>query len=93
MAIYEAWVDATGITLAPKPAIGGLITDGIISAPARCIYSFEAATAEEASAIHHIRQGWEPYSPSGEAEQCVVCESYYYPKGSGECWKCLAPGN
>lgn len=52
------------------------------------LYSFEAATWEEAMAIYALRQGWSPYKPAGEATPCPACGATYYPKGSGECWQC-----
>ena len=51
-------------------------------------YTISAATFEEAMAVHHLRQGWEPYQPIGQAAQCQQCRSVYYPDGGGECWKC-----
>ncbi len=52
------------------------------------LYSFEAATWEEACAIYHLRQGWEPYRPEGPVEECPKCSAKFYPKGSGQCWRC-----
>jgi hypothetical protein len=52
------------------------------------LYTFEAASLEEAMSIYHLRQGWVPYKPEGKAEPCPNCGAMYYPKGSGECWRC-----
>lgn len=53
------------------------------------MYVIEAATWEEAMAVHHIRQGWEPYDPGGEAAPCPNgCGALYYPQGSGMCRIC-----
>jgi len=68
------------VTLADRePTAGSLL-----------LYEFEAATWEEAMAVHHIRMGWRPYVPEGEAEVCPVHGGYvvFYPDGSGTCWKC-----
>ena len=52
------------------------------------LYTFEAASHEEAMSIYYLRQGWAPYKPEGEAEPCPSCGAMHYPKGSGECWRC-----
>jgi hypothetical protein len=52
------------------------------------LYTFEAASSEEAMAIYYMRQGWAPYKPEGEATPCPICGAMFYPKGSGECWSC-----
>ena len=52
------------------------------------LWRIEACTWEEASAIYHIRQGWEPYKPEGQGSECPECGRIYYPDGSGECWNC-----
>ena len=36
-------------------------------------YTIEACTWEEAMSIYHLRQGWEPYKPHGEATPCPEC--------------------
>jgi hypothetical protein len=51
-------------------------------------WRIEAATWEEAMAIYHLRQGWEPYNPGVKAMPCPKCGSLFYPEGSGQCWKC-----
>ena len=52
------------------------------------LYKIEAGSYEEIAAIHHLRMGWEPYKPSGDPKPCTKCGSTYYPRGSGDCWKC-----
>jgi hypothetical protein len=54
------------------------------------LYKIEAETYEEVAAIHHLRMGWEPYKPAGEPKPRPKCGSFYYPEGSGDCWKCGA---
>ena len=61
---------------------------GWLGAKAQLRYSFPAATVEEASAIHFLRQGFGGYTPIGEASPCPTCAARLYPLGSGECWKC-----
>lgn len=54
----------------------------------KLFWRIEAATWEEAMAIYHLRQGWEPYQPQGQAEPCTDCGAMHYPDGSGQCWNC-----
>ncbi|WP_148314563.1 hypothetical protein [Sorangium cellulosum] len=49
------------------------------------LWKIEAATYEEAAAVHHLRMGWEPYRPVGDPEPCPRCSAMFYPDGSGEC--------
>ena len=49
------------------------------------LWRIEAATYEEAAAVHHLRMGWEPYKPPGEQAQCPRCTGTFFPEGSGEC--------
>lgn len=87
---YEAWItaDGTEITLADGGQIEESRSKGLLGQDARLLYKIEAATWEEANAIHHIRMGWETYKPEREPAQCPRCEAWYYPRGSGECWRC-----
>jgi hypothetical protein len=64
---------------------------GLLSDRATMLYSFEAATHEEAFAVHALRMGWQPYRPVGEAAPCPRCGALFYPEGSGECWRCGDP--
>ena len=52
------------------------------------VFSIEAHSHEEAMAIYHLRQGWEPYKPLGKASPCPECGALFYPEGSGQCWQC-----
>jgi len=70
MAIYTVWSSKDGgeITMVsgeerPKFADGSLQPDCEV-----LLWRIEAATFEEASAIHHLRMGWEPYKPMDEDE-------------------------
>lgn len=49
------------------------------------IYVIKAETFEEALAVHYLRQGFQPYTPMGEPQQCLSCHNYFY-LGSGECF-------
>lgn len=70
-------------------ASSGLKNIGQMEKDAKCVQTFLANTAEEASEILHLRMGLEPYKPIGNAERCPnECGSLYYLKGSGECPKC-----
>src|SRR6266478_3110811 len=54
----------------------------------RFFWRIEAATWEEAQAVYHLRQGWEPYRPQGTAGPCPECGELFYRNGSGQCWNC-----
>ena len=86
MTVFEAWSDPSdeSILLASVP----LRSANILGPDAVLLYRFEAATVEEASSIHALRMGWDPYCPTGAAASCPVCGATYYPAGSGECWRC-----
>ena len=88
--IYQCWKssDRTDITFATIEGIKELKQKGLIPEDAYLEYTLEAATFEEACAIHDLRQGWGAYKPMGEAEPCPKCNSWFYPQGSGECWRC-----
>lgn len=88
METYEAWADELGLTLATTEGILSQRGARLLGPKSRLLYRFEAASWEEANAIHHLRQGWEPYKPMGEAAQCPDCDANFYPKGSGQCWRC-----
>jgi hypothetical protein len=90
MSTFEAWRDPEGesITLAPPEEITRHRARGILSDEAALLYRFEAATREEAHAIHALRMGWEPYRPVGGHASCPQCGANYYPEGSAQCWRC-----
>jgi hypothetical protein len=87
---YEAWNDPDddSVTLAPAGTAAELRAKGLLSVRATLLYRFDADTSEEASAIHALRMGWEPYRPIGESTPCPRCGAIYYPQGSGQCWRC-----
>ena len=60
----------------------------LLSAEAKLLHEVIADTPEEASAVHHIKMGWAPYTPMGEAAPCPHCGAYFYPESSGICPNC-----
>ncbi len=86
---WQAFETDGCVTLTTKDGAVQLKRTGQLVEDARLLYEFAAATGEEASTIHHERQGWEPYKPIGESALCPnKCGSYYYPLGSGDCPVC-----
>ena len=87
---YEAWKSPDGkeISLASPQGILRLRESGLLPGDSTMLYAINAESPEEASAIHHLRMGWEPFKPLGDAAPCPSCGAMYYPKGSGWCWKC-----
>ncbi len=88
--IFSVWssVDGSQITMSegserPKFADGTL--EPFCE---RLMFVIEAASAEEAAAVQHLRLGWEPYRPMSKAAACPNCGSNFYPGGSGQCWNC-----
>ena len=77
--------DVTGST---ADRIKEMRAQGLIPPDAKLLYQIEADTLEEAMSIHNLRMGWGPYKPEGDPEPCPKCGSWFYPKGSGDCWKC-----
>lgn len=90
MATYEAWFNPSDHSYSCGTAerMAEWRTNGALGSDAQFLYSFEAATPEEAYSIHNLRMGWGPYKPLGEPALCPVCGAWFYPEGSGECWKC-----
>ena len=88
--LYECWSDPSdgGITLTRFEDVHRLRDQGQLGEGATRLYSIVAESWEEAQAIHHLRQGWAPYVPMGEAAPCPQCATPYYPWGSGDCWRC-----
>jgi hypothetical protein len=60
----------------------------IHAADAVLLWEIDANTYEEMMAIHSLRCGFGPYNPMGEPENCPKCAAYFYPLGSGDCWRC-----
>lgn len=88
---YEAWItsDKTQITCGTATDIEENRRKGLLGEEFALLYEIEAATYEEAMAVHHIRMGWEPYKPVGTPEECPNgCGAIYYPKGTGWCRIC-----
>ena len=87
---FEAWTDPAdnSITLGAPEEIRRQIETGILSAQARKLFAFEAASHEEAMAIFSVRVGYGPYTPVGEPAPCPECGAQYWPEGSAECWQC-----
>ena len=88
MAKYEAWeTEDPGCTLFESSQL-----EEIKNHPAflltNKLYEFEAATQEEAHSIHNLRMGWGPYKPMGDPKPCPKCSAWFYPEGSGQCWRC-----
>lgn len=91
---FEAWmeVDSDGsedMMLAPPDVIREMTDKGLLSRDAKLKFRIEADTFEEACTVQHIKMGWSPYQPVGEATACPnLCGALYYPEGSGECPNC-----
>ncbi len=85
---YEAWQDEKSTTFADEENITQLRGKGLFSGEPKLLHTIMADTPEEASAVHHIKMGWEPYIPQGKPENCPKCGAIYYPEGSGECPNC-----
>jgi hypothetical protein len=90
---YEAWADPDddGVGFFRGGTVEEARKKGLLGPNATLLYRFEAATLEEASAIHALRMGWQPYRPIGESAPCPRCGAWFYPEGSGECWRCGDP--
>jgi hypothetical protein len=86
--IYEAWASPDTVMLCPSDVIRQMENLGQMHPEARLMYSFSAATGEEAGAIHSLRQGFRTYTAPCEAAPCPQCGANYYPDNSGECWRC-----
>jgi hypothetical protein len=88
---WECWASEEdgSLTLATVENARKLFASGGLGKAPVLQYSFEAATAEEASAIHNLRQGFAPYQPIGDPAPCPACGATIYPEGSGDCWQCL----
>lgn len=90
MPTWEAWQgdDGLQITLAQPEEAVDMQRRGLLGENPQLLYRFDAATHEEAQAIHHLRMGWEPYKPLGKAAECPKCGALRYPEDSGLCWQC-----
>jgi|GEM_PF-3504873 len=61
---------------------------GLLAPEAELLWSIETDTPEEATAIYHLRMGFEPFEPIGRPEPCPKCSAWFYPEASGVCWRC-----
>jgi hypothetical protein len=91
MRIFTAWGGQGD--KGPSTFIGGegpprAANGTLLSECEQFFWRIEAGSWEEASAVYHLRQGWEAYQPEGAAEPCPECGALHYPKGSGQCWRC-----
>ena len=89
MTTYEAWEDPedNSILLATPDDVADYRATKLLGPNAELRYRFEAATWEEANAIHALRMGWEPYRPIGAPAPCPECGATHYPEGSTQCWR------
>ena len=88
---YEAWLDEQEqcITFGDLANIQWHRSHGGLGSAAKLLHRIDADTPEEAMAVHHIKMGWAPFIPSGEAARCPRgCGACYYPQGSGQCPNC-----
>ena len=88
--LYECWYDPDddSVSLLQYGDAELHRAKALLSARATMRYTFAAATFEEASAIHSLRQGHGGYTPIGASSPCLRCSSATYPLGSGGCWRC-----
>ena len=87
-ATYQAWADSDGILFTTLEGVVWHKERGLLSAEAKLLHEVIADTPEEASAVHHIKMGWAPYKPMGEAAPCPQCGACFYPESSGVCPNC-----
>ena len=87
--VYEVWEGDESESLVRSDFVERLKKTGHIGESDKRLYTIQAATAEEASAIWHIRSGYKPYTPMGRPELCPKgCGIFFYPEGSAECANC-----
>jgi len=85
---YQAWETNTGDVFFRKDHRAEIERIGEDRNLRRLLFEVVAETFEEAMSIYNLRMGYGPYVPSGQPSECPVCASWYYPEGSGQCWKC-----
>ena len=91
MRVFTAWGgegDRRPSTLVGGEGPPACANGTLLSECEQFFWRIEAGTWEEAQAIYHLRQGWEPYQPEGAAVPCPECGALHYPSGSGQCWRC-----
>ena len=87
---FEAWQDSKGVTLSTPLNIADHRARGQLGGDAILLYRIEAATFEEASAIHNLRMGWGPYRPMDDKPHaCGKCGAWRYI----DCWRCAGRGD
>jgi hypothetical protein len=84
---YEAWETEDGTTFFRSAQLALLKQNPAIHLKKK-LFEFNAATAEEAASINSLRMGRGPYIPVGDPRPCPKCGAWFYPEGSGECWRC-----
>jgi len=84
---FEAWETEDGACFFPSDQLRAQQSNPATKLT-RKLFEVDAHTFEEALAIYHLRMGWEPFQPEGDGEPCPKCAAMFYPKGSGECWRC-----
>ncbi len=86
---FEAWqVNDEQLSFASVESVAEQRAKGLIGPDAKLLYVIEADTWEEACAIHYLRAGFGPYKPEGPPNRCPNCGAWFYPEGSGQCWRC-----
>lgn len=84
---YEAWECADGFAFFASDQLATHEADPTTRL-VRKLFECEAHTGEEALSIYHLRMGWGPYTPAGNPAPCPRCGAWFYPEGSGDCWRC-----
>ena len=84
---YEAWETEDGAAFFNSAQIEAMRANPAMRLTKK-LFEIEAATSEEASSIYNLRMGFGPYKPMGEPKPCPKCAAWFYPSGSGECWRC-----
>lgn len=89
MGIFTAWgQQGNAHTLIAGEAVPRLANGEPLPDCDELIWRIEAGNWEEAMAIYHLRQGWEPYQPPIPVGTCPKCNALFYLQGSGQCWQC-----
>jgi predicted enzyme related to lactoylglutathione lyase len=85
--MYQAWKTQDGAAFFPASRLGEMRANPAMTLEA-LLFEIEANTYEEAAAIYNLRMGFGPYQPGGDPAPCPNCGAWFYPQGSGECWRC-----
>jgi hypothetical protein len=84
---YEAWETKEGFAFFPADQLEAQKRN-LATRLVKKLFDVEAHSPEEASALYNLRMGWEPYKPMGIPQPCPKCQAWFYPEGSGHCWRC-----